>query len=147
MSDETKPETKTQPEAQATRRTFLAMTVAGAAIASGAGGLSYLVRGRGELDSLEPPEPLSETGEVMARMLQERIGAMLKLPDATVAKWVNLYEKHRKPWTKKSLSRRDVQDFLLSTDFFPEADESRPLRFVAYYDPYVSICYYPLRDA
>jgi hypothetical protein len=36
--------------------------------------------------------------------------------------------------------------FLLSTDFFQNgADESRPLRYVTYYDPYRSPCYNPLR--
>ncbi len=35
--------------------------------------------------------------------------------------------------------------FLLSTDFFPNgADESRPVRFLAFYDPRVSPCYNPL---
>jgi hypothetical protein len=38
--------------------------------------------------------------------------------------------------------------FLLSTDFFQNgADEDRPLRYVAYYDPYRSPCYNPLRDS
>lgn len=48
--------------------------------------------------------------------------------------------------------RYDVPDrvdplgaFLLSTDFFQNgADASRPLRYVRYYDPYVSPCYNPL---
>ena len=37
-------------------------------------------------------------------------------------------------------------NYLSSTDFFiNDADESRPVRFVALYDPYVSPCYNPFR--
>lgn len=41
-----------------------------------------------------------------------------------------------------------VEDiFLRSTDFFPNgADESRPVRFVALYEPYASPCFNPLRS-
>ncbi|PRQ04680.1 hypothetical protein ENSA5_05940 [Enhygromyxa salina] len=132
--------------AKPTRRTFLAMTIGGAVVAGGAAGLTWWIKDRGELDEIEPPEPMSETGEVLAGLLRERLD-MLELPDATISKWVNRYEKHRKPWTRDKVSRKDLQNFLLSTDFFPAADESKPLRFVAYYDPYISVCYNPLRYA
>ena len=39
---------------------------------------------------------------------------------------------------------RLVERFLLSTDFFQHgADESRPVRYVTYADPYISPCYNP----
>ena len=135
-----------------TRRSFLAMTVGGAVVVSGAAGLTWWVSHRarsidaGEIDELDPPEPMSETGQVLAGLLRERL-SVLELPETTIAKWVNHYEKHRKPWKGKKVSRKDAQNFLLSTDFFPAADESKPLRFVAYYDPYISVCYNPLRYA
>lgn len=135
-----------------TRRTFLAMTIGGAVVVSGAAGLSWWAShglgstSAGEIDELDPPEPMSETGEVLATLLRERLD-MLELPDTTISKWVNRYEQHRKPWKRKKVSRKDLQNFLLSTDFFPAADESKPLRFVAYYDPYISVCYNPLRYA
>jgi hypothetical protein len=72
---------------------------------------------------------------------------MLEIPDATIAKWVNAYEKHEKPWAGKQVSRKELQNFLLSTDLFPDGDEQKPLAFVAYYDPYISVCYNPLRHA
>jgi hypothetical protein len=134
------------------RRTFLAMTIGGAVVASGAAGLTWWasqdaeVLDAGEIDEIDPPEPMSETGQVLAKLLRKRLD-MLELPETTIAKWVNQLEKHRKPWKGKKVSRKDLQNFLLSTDFFPAADESKPLRFVAYYDPYISVCYNPLRYA
>jgi hypothetical protein len=134
------------PAAKPTRRTFLAMTIGGAALAGAAAGLTWWIKDRGEIAEIEPPEPMSETGEQLAELVRERLD-MLKIPDATIAKWVNRYEKHRRPWKGKRVGRKDLQNFLLSTDFFPEADESKPLQFVAYYDPYISVCYNPLRHA
>lgn len=134
------------PAAKPTRRTFLAMSLGGAALAGAAAGLTWWIKDRGELDEIEPPEPMSETGEELAKLVRERLD-MLKIPDTTISKWVNRYEKHRRPWKGKRVRRKDLQNFLLSTDFFPEADESKPLEFVAYYDPYISVCYNPLRYA
>ena len=128
------------------RRAFLAFTAIGASLAAAAGGVTWWVSHNGELVELEPPEPMSETGEALATQLRERL-AMLEVPDATLAKWVNRFEQHNGPWKGRKPSRKDLQNFLLSTDFFPNADEGEPLRFVSYYDPYVSVCYNPLRHA
>jgi hypothetical protein len=131
------------------RRTFLMLTAGGAALAAAAGGVTWWVTHRGEVDVLDPPgppEPLSETGARLAAQLIERLD-MLNLPDATVARWVNRYEQHRGPWKGKKPSRKDLQNFLLSTDLFPDGNEAKPLRFVSYYDPYISVCYNPLRYA
>jgi hypothetical protein len=129
-----------------TRRSFLALTVAGATVAAAAGGVTWWVKHRGELEELEPPEPMSETGQKLAQAIIERLD-MLKVPEATVSKWVNRHEKHHGPWKGKKPSRKDLQNFLLSTDFFPDGDEGKTLRFVSYYDPYISVCYNPLRWA
>jgi hypothetical protein len=138
MTDEQKP--------SESRRSFLALTVLGASVAAAAGGVTWWIKHRGELEALEPPEPMSETGAQLAQLIIERLD-MLKLPEATVSKWVNRYEKHEGPWKGKKVSRKDLQNFLLSTDLFPDGDEDKPLRFVSYYDPYISVCYNPLRYA
>lgn len=144
MTDEQQPTPK-----QPTRRSFLALTAAGATVAAAAAVGTWWVKHRGELeaaDPSDPPEPLSETGAKLAALIVARLD-MLKLPEATVSKWVNRYEKHRGPWKGKKVARKDLQNFLLSTDLFPDGDDSKPLRFVSYYDPYVSVCYNPLRHA
>jgi hypothetical protein len=129
------------------RRTFLALSIGGAAVVAATAGVSYyLTHDKGELDELDPPEPLSETGQRFADAILEKLD-MLDIPDATIAKWVNDYERYERPWTGKAPSRKDLQNFLLSTDLFPDGDEQKPLRYVAYYDPYISVCYNPLRHA
>jgi hypothetical protein len=141
--------TDEQPQPQPnkpTRWSFLALTVGGATVAAAAGGVSWWVKHRGELEELDPPEPMSETGAVLAQLIVERLD-MLEVHEGAVSRWVNRYEQHHGPWKGKKVGRKDLQNFLLSTDFFPEADESKPLRFVAYYDPYISVCYNPLRFA
>lgn len=135
---------------QPNRRKFLALSVGGATLVAAAAGTAWVIRHRGELVGIrpedEPPEPMSETGQQLAKLIQARLD-MLVIPDATVAKWVNAYERNEKPWSGKKVSRKDLQNFLLSTDLFPDGDEQKPLAFVAYYDPYISVCYNPLRYA
>jgi hypothetical protein len=143
MTDEQPPK---PAESTPSRRSFLALTVLGASVAAAAGGVTWWITHRGELDELEPPEPMSASGEQLAQLIVERLD-MLKLPEATVSKWVNRYEKHEGPWQGKKVARKDLQNFLLSTDFFPDGDEAKQLRFVSYYDPYISVCYNPLRYA
>jgi hypothetical protein len=133
-------------DAKPNRRKFLALTVGGATLVGAGAGVSWWIRHRGEQAEIEPPEPMSETGEQLAELIRKRLD-MLEIPDATIAKWVNAYEKHEKPWAGKQVSRKELQNFLLSTDLFPDGDEQKPLAFVAYYDPYISVCYNPLRHA
>jgi hypothetical protein len=126
------------------------MTIGGAVVVAGAAGVAYLVREPGEIDEIDPygpAEPMSETGQALANGIRERLGELLDIPDATIAKWVNAYEKHERAWSGKAPSRKDLQNFLLSTDLWPDGDETKPLKFVAYYDPYISVCYNPLRHA
>lgn len=151
MTDEPNEPGPTQATVQAepdkpSRRTFLALTAMGATMAATAGGVTWWIKHRGEQDLLDPPEPLSETGQTLATMLADRL-SMLRVPQVTISKWVNRYEQHKGPWKRKRVSRKDCQNFLLSTDFFPEANEDKLLRFVAFYDPYISVCYNPLRHA
>jgi hypothetical protein len=69
----------------------------------------------------------------------------LQLDDGGVAAFVGEYEKHRGPISRFRHPEDDLFDrFLLSTDFFRNgADESRPVRFVLFYDPYISPCWNP----
>lgn len=141
-------------EPKPNRRKFLALTAGGAALVGATAGAAWWIRHRGELDTIstkispeeEVPEPMSETGQRLAKLIKKRLD-MLVIPDATIAKWVNAYERNEKPWSGKHVGRKDLQNFLLSTDLFPAGDQEKPLAFVAYYDPYISVCYNPLRHA
>lgn len=66
------------------------------------------------------------------------------------------YGEFDKPWYRRlrgwsqeeTRSRYDhiANTFLLSTDFFLSgADESKPVNFVSFYDPYISPCWSPIR--
>ena len=57
--------------------------------------------------------------------------------------FVQDFEAVNGPWRPTSDTSPSML-FLASTDFFQTgADESRPLRYVAYFDPYRSPCYNP----
>ena len=74
----------------------------------------------------------------------------VKLPwlnhgEGTLERFAEEYVRWYPPGTKPTAGPNLVARYLLSTDFFPGgADESRPLEFVEFYDPYVSPCYNPL---
>ncbi len=74
----------------------------------------------------------------------------LKLPwlrhgKGTLERFAEEYVRHFPPGTKPGAGPNLVARYLLSTDFFPNgADESRPLDYVEFYDPYISPCYNPL---
>lgn len=74
-------------------------------------------------------------------------------PDG-VSRFVDTFERYRYPIRRNPLKLLGplpdeiYMNYLSSTDFFiNDADESRPVRFVALYDPYVSPCYNPFRRA
>ena len=71
----------------------------------------------------------------------------LQLDEAGLAKYG---EWHRKLFGSGFDARRDpmfYERFLLSTDFFKNgADESQPIRFLSFYDPYISPCWNPCAD-
>ncbi|MBA2671695.1 MAG: hypothetical protein H0U67_15100 [Gemmatimonadetes bacterium] len=69
----------------------------------------------------------------------------LQLDAAGVSNYVRDYEKYRGPLSK---FRHPDDDFfnvyLLSTDFFRNgASETLPVRYVLFYDPYISPCWNP----
>jgi hypothetical protein len=72
--------------------------------------------------------------------------AYLALDSAGVADYVRDYEQFVGPLSRLSAWPGTVYtNYLLSTDFFSHgADQSRPVRYIAFYQPGVSICVNPL---
>jgi hypothetical protein len=73
----------------------------------------------------------------------------LRFEDDAPERYVREYERHRGPISSFQHPADDFFDrFLLSTDFFlNDADESRPVRFVLFFDPYISPCWNPCLPA
>lgn len=69
----------------------------------------------------------------------------LDLDPAGVETFVEHFEQHHAPIGTFSPQAEWVfEQYLMSTDFFQNgADESRTVRFVAFYDPYLSPCWNP----
>ena len=119
-----------------TRRVFLTSLLGAAALTIGAGAWRW--------DSIRR--------EWIVRKLTAHFD-YLDLDPAGVGRFVDTFEQN------KYLIRRNplkllfgplpdeiCMNYLSSTDFFANgADESRPVRFIALYDPYVSPCYNPFR--
>lgn len=81
----------------------------------------------------------------LARELRHHFSYLSIEPDVLEA-FVRDFERHRGPWQARSEATPNAR-FLASTDFFQNgADETRPLRYVTYYDPYVSPCYNPFAN-
>ena len=71
----------------------------------------------------------------------------LSIGDEVLAPFALAYLQHHPDFDPENAKHlHDLRStFLMSTDFFQNAaDESRPLRFVALYDPYVTPCYNPM---
>lgn len=70
----------------------------------------------------------------------------LELDPAGVQAFVDAWIRHRGPLSRTKAWPSEVYTrYLLSTDFFVhDADERRVVRFVAFYDPYVTACSNPL---
>ncbi len=72
----------------------------------------------------------------------------LQIDDEGLRKFADM---HRSQFGSGLFAKPDTmlhKRFLLSTDFFPNgADEARVVRYVMYYDPYVSPCWNPCATA
>ena len=119
-----------------TRRVFLTSLLGAAALTIGAGAWRWDFIRR----------------EWIARKLTAHFD-YLDLDPAGVRRFVDTFEQYRYPIRRNPLKLllaplpdEIYMNYLSSTDFFiNDADESRPVRFVALYDPYVSPCYNPFR--
>lgn len=85
----------------------------------------------------------AEGGELsLHRAIREHF-VYLSVDDQVIDAFAEDLTRNRGPWDPET-SPRPFTRFLASTDFFQNgADETRPLRYVSYYDPYVSTCYNP----
>ena len=119
-----------------TRRVFVTSLLGAAALTAGAGAWHW--------DSLRR--------EWIVRKLTAHFD-YLDIDPAEVRRFVDTFEQYRYPIRRNPLKLllgplpdEIYMNYLSSTDFFiHDADESRPVRFVALYDPYVSPCYNPFR--
>lgn len=121
------------------RKVLIGATVTTAAAVAGA----YLWKTQS--DSLSKDVDDAPTNEArLAQLLRDRL-SMLMLPDATLEAFVQDHTHHEGEFKDKRLSSKVVQKFLLSTDFFPAANEAQELKYVAYHDPYLMPCRNPFR--
>ena len=125
-----------------TRRRFLQVTaLAGVPIAAGA--LAWYDSWRSQ--ALRAARRL----DGFVRSPEARLTAhfdYLNLDPAGVGQFFSDYERFRPNFRRRSPLPPDVyMTYLLSTDFFRDrADESRPVKYVLFYDPDVTACYNPL---
>jgi hypothetical protein len=78
----------------------------------------------------------------LARELRSQF-SYLKIESNVIDAFVRDFERHRGPWSPGSHAVPHAR-FLASTSFFQNgADETTPLRYATYYDPYISPCYNP----
>jgi hypothetical protein len=126
------------------RRQFVKLgAVGGAVIALGTWGIAHWLQGRRE----HVLDHLAWTREAHLS-LEDRIARQfhyLRLDRAGIRAFAQDYERH---FGRVSRFRRPYDDpfhrYLLSTDFFVNgADESKLVRYVLFYDPYVSPCWNP----
>jgi hypothetical protein len=95
------------------------------------GGSAYLLVRNGP----EPP---------LAAALRARLPT-LKLPRETLEVFSQDYARAGGRFRKKRANDALVQQFLLSTDFFPAANEAAELTYVAFHDPERGVCHNPFR--
>jgi len=89
------------------------------------------------------PTPSWSEGPLV-RYLEDRFSEIRLDPDA-VAAFARAHEAAYGAWDPRRAPTWPIGgQFLLSTDFFQTgADERRPAKFLALYDPYVTPCYDP----
>lgn len=125
------------------RRRFLWITAGLATVAAGTLGLTR-VRRRGETNAPVPtgvaPEPPPPEQQGLYDDLRHYY-RYLQIDDAVIWAYLRDLRRYRRRVSKRSARKQ----FLLSTDFFPNgADETRPIRYVQLYDPYIGVCYNPM---
>ena len=116
------------------RRPLLRGMLAGIA---GGFGLSWLTSCSGE----EASQPIRPTSELVGA-LREHFH-YLHFDDAVAEAFEHDFERVFGAWQPGTSAKLNTR-FLASTDFFQTgADESRPLQYAQFFDPYISPCYNP----
>ena len=88
----------------------------------------------------KPPQSFSPFYETMRANIEEGFPYLI-LPRETLDDFLASLNEHQ----LRPDSEQARKLFLLSTDFFVnDEDVSRPLKFQALYDPYISPCYNPI---
>ncbi|MCP4039086.1 MAG: hypothetical protein GY944_28145 [bacterium] len=106
----------------------------------GIAGGSLVVGSACSEDAPKAPQP---AGDLLLRRALRKHFHYLKIDEDVIAAFAHDLTQNQGAW-RPATSPRPYTRFLASTDFFQNgADESRPLRYVRYYDPYLSACYNP----
>lgn len=132
-----------------TRRVFVGATVAGAA---GAVAAAWVLRGDGaesEPTAADgaPADPTPPDPPELAAIKAEVRGALpwLLVAPAVLDQFAADHVRARGRKIRGYETNGLPEQFLLSTDFFRHgADQTRPVTYVAYFDPYLSPCYDPM---
>lgn len=124
------------------RAVLLGAAAVGAATASGA---ALLLRQPEHVRRvIDPDASREERAAALGPHLRAALPFLI-LPDATIDAFVDAWSGFERPPDTPEKLRKVRHTFLLSTSFFQTgADESKPLQFIAYYDPYRTPCYNPL---
>ncbi|MBW2293445.1 MAG: hypothetical protein JRG89_02590 [Deltaproteobacteria bacterium] len=98
-------------------------------------------------DSKRDVESRDESVDLPLRHAIRKHFAYLSIDDQLIETFARDLSRHQGRWNPDT-SPRPYTRFLASTDFFQNgADEARPLRYVAFYDPYVTPCYNPFASS
>lgn len=154
MTDEKRVSQDSAPsgsEPRLSRRGLLGMLLGGV-LAAGVAVHQWQRRRRAPDARVErPPEAPGPAPEhALAQEIRRRLPS-LRIDDGVIAAFVRDYERHvgqYRPGRRRDGRWPPHLRFLMSTDFFSNAATAatRPLRYLAFYDPYRSPCHNPLVD-
>jgi hypothetical protein len=107
--------------------------VVGTGTLAGVAGISY---------ALADSDPLSPV-EVIEKMVLDHL-PYLTIDPESLRQYASLYHRWQADHERRKPRKDIVERFLKSSNFFQNgADESKTVKFVAFFDPYSSPCYSP----
>jgi hypothetical protein len=142
------------PTAEVSRRRFLKVTLpaVGAAVLAACGFAAFedwFGFGSYLAWQMRGPRDYAAATQYLFLPAEERIKrhfSDLTIDDAGLRRFVRDYEKHvgRIKWYSVTSNRVLFSKFLLSSDYYRNgADPKLPVKYVMFYDPYVSPCWNP----